>query len=145
MRNPIDLCLVPAAVQSAETTAATKLIYVLWDTAPFSVDTGARLTFGTDDNAYVLSLGDNGSGKFYWRITRYEPPTLGTFGANDPGTMTDLTASLWGHRRSEQRRGRTTATPATPTFGFRCCSPSVRLPATKPDGRRAQDGQGGVQ
>jgi hypothetical protein len=58
--NLTDLVLVPAAVQSDEIAAASKLTYVLWDTAPFSTDFGGRLTFGTDGNVYVLSIGLTG-------------------------------------------------------------------------------------
>lgn len=95
VHNAIDLALVPAAITAAEVTAASKLTYVIWDTAPFSVDWGARLTFGTAGDVYVFSSGVDGSNKFYWRLTKYVPPVLGTFGANLPGTMTDLTPALW--------------------------------------------------
>lgn len=90
-----NFMLVPAAIQAAETAAASKFPYVVWLTAPFADDLGARLTFDTGGNLYFLSIGDDGSGKFRWRLTKYVPPALGTFGANLPGTMTDLTASLW--------------------------------------------------
>jgi len=94
----IDLVLIPAAIQTDETSAASKLTYVVWDSTPgtpFSVDQGARLTFDTDGNAYVFSLGKQFTRSFYWRLTKFTPPSLTAYGSNAPGTMTDLTPSLW--------------------------------------------------
>lgn len=95
--NGNSLNLVPASITSEETTAVRKLTYVSWYTTPFLYDIGVRLTFGADGNIYLLSLGKNAdpNHSFHWRLTKFVPPALGSYGSNAAGSMTDLTASLW--------------------------------------------------
>lgn len=94
--DSIFLAIIPSSITSDETTAASKLAYAMWLSAPFSFDSGARATFDTLGNLYVLSLEiPGGSNPFTWRLTEYAPPTLTSYGSNAVGTMTDLTSSLW--------------------------------------------------
>ena len=121
------LLLTPATITTAEMTASAKLFYVIWATNPFTSDEAVRLVFGTDGNVYLPSLYAS-STKYAYRLTQYQPPVLGTYGANLPGTMTDVTGSLPAGLASDLANYTINTSGDAPNYTWQI--PPLRLPAT---------------